>query len=186
MADVAALQELIAPEVEAEGLSLVRVKLIGGTSDPTIQVMAERPETRQLSIEECERLHRRIAEAHEHISDDYRLEVSSPHRPRLPVSDYRIGRGTSPIGLPRFNGRSRGGTLRGSTGGRADRVPPGRNRLPLPPFIGELVPYRPLMPRPAALHEGADIIEQRTRFMARRRLRRETAPPFPVSSTRPI
>ena len=62
MADVAALQKLIAPEVAAEGLALVRVKLIGGTADPTIQVMAERPDTRQLSIEECERLHRRIAE----------------------------------------------------------------------------------------------------------------------------
>ena len=90
MADIAALQELIEPEVEAEGLSLVRVKLIGGTSDPTIQVMAERPDTRQLSIEECERLHRRIAEAHEHISDDYRLEVSSPgiDRPLTRRADY--------------------------------------------------------------------------------------------------
>ena len=91
MADIAALQDLIEPEVEAEGLSLVRVKMIGGTSDPTIQVMAERPDTRQLRIEDCERLHRRIAEAHEHLSDDYRLEVSSPgiDRPLTRRADYR-------------------------------------------------------------------------------------------------
>jgi ribosome maturation factor RimP len=76
--------------VEAEGLSLVRVKLIGGASDPTIQIMAERPDTRQMTIEDCERLHRRIAEAHEDLSDDYRLEVSSPgiDRPLTRLADY--------------------------------------------------------------------------------------------------
>ena len=43
MADAAALTELIEPEVEAEGLALVRVMMIGGKDDPTLQVMAERP-----------------------------------------------------------------------------------------------------------------------------------------------
>jgi ribosome maturation factor RimP len=90
MADVAELTRMIAPEVEAEGLELVRVKLIGGASDPTIQIMAERPDTRQMTIEDCERLHRRIAEAHENLSDDYRLEVSSPgiDRPLTRLADY--------------------------------------------------------------------------------------------------
>ncbi len=90
MADVAELQKLIAPEVEAEGLALVRVKLIGGASDPTIQIMAERPETRQMTIADCERLHRRIADAHETLSDDFRIEVSSPgiDRPLTRLSDY--------------------------------------------------------------------------------------------------
>jgi len=90
MADVAELTRLIAPEVEAEGLDLVRVQLIGGTADPTIQVMAERPETGQMTIEDCERLHRRIAERHEHLSDDYRLEVSSPgiDRPLTRAKDF--------------------------------------------------------------------------------------------------
>jgi len=90
MADVAELQKLIAPEVEAEGLALVRVKMTGGTSDPTIQIMAERPDTRQMTIEDCARLHRRIAEAHEYLSDDYRLEISSPgiDRPLTRLADY--------------------------------------------------------------------------------------------------
>ena len=90
MADVAELQKLIEPEVEAEGLALVRVKLTGGASDPTIQVMAERPDTRQMTIEDCERLHRRIAEAHDGLSDDYRLEISSPgiDRPLTRPADF--------------------------------------------------------------------------------------------------
>ncbi|MGQ0659292.1 ribosome maturation protein RimP [Sphingosinicella sp.] len=90
MAEIAELKRIIEPEVEAEGLALVRVTMIGGKDDPTIQIMAERPDTRQLTIDDCERLHRRIAERHEHLSDDYRLEVSSPgiDRPLTRLADY--------------------------------------------------------------------------------------------------
>ena len=62
MADVAALTRLIEPEAEAEGLALVRVKMIGGSSDPTLQVMAERPDTRQLTLDDCARLSRRLSD----------------------------------------------------------------------------------------------------------------------------
>jgi ribosome maturation factor RimP len=118
MADVAELTKLIEPEVEAEGLSLVRVKMTGGTSDPTIQIMAERPETRQLTIEDCERLHRRIAERHEHLSDDYRLEVSSPgiDRPLTRAKDFEDWAGhEARLGLAeKLNGRKQvSGTLKG-------------------------------------------------------------------------
>jgi len=118
MADVAELTRLIEPEVEAEGLSLVRVKMTGGTSDPTIQIMAERPDTRQLTIEDCERLHRRIAERHEHLSDDYRLEVSSPgiDRPLTRAKDFEDWAGhEARLGLAeKLNGRKQiSGTLKG-------------------------------------------------------------------------
>lgn len=168
MADVAALQELIAPEVEAEGLRLVRVKLTGGTSDPTIQVMAERPDTRQLSIEECERLHRRIAEAHEHISDDYRLEVSSPgiDRPLTRRADYRDWAGhEARIGLAeKVDGRkSLSGTLRGLDGEDVLIEVPGKGetRLPLSAInSAKLVLTDRLIAATAPLSsEGADIIE---------------------------
>ena len=53
---------LIEPEVEALGYDLVRVAMIGGTSDPTLQVMAERPDTRQLDLADCERISRRLSE----------------------------------------------------------------------------------------------------------------------------
>lgn len=98
MADVAALHQLIEPAVEAEGLALVRVRMIGGEGDPTLQIMAERPETRQLSLDDCARLSRRIsdmldtleAEGADPIEGAYRLEVSSPgiDRPLTRLQDF--------------------------------------------------------------------------------------------------
>ncbi|MBA3512641.1 ribosome maturation protein RimP [Sphingomonas sp.] len=98
MAETAQLTQLIEPEVEALGYRLVRAAMIGGTSDPTLQVMAESPETRQLKLEDCERISRRLSEVldalesqgHDPIDGSYRLEVSSPgiDRPLTRPSDY--------------------------------------------------------------------------------------------------
>ncbi|HEY0445907.1 MAG: rimP [Alphaproteobacteria bacterium] len=93
MADIAQLTKLIEPEAEAEGLALVRVKMRGGTSDPTLQVMAERPDTRQLTLEDCARLSRRLSERLDEldpIEHAYRLEVSSPgiDRPLTRLRDF--------------------------------------------------------------------------------------------------
>lgn len=81
MTDLAALTALIAPQAEALGFDLVRVKLFGGAGDVTLQVMAERPDTRQLTIEDCAQLSRRISDLMDEadpIESEYRLEVSSP------------------------------------------------------------------------------------------------------------
>jgi ribosome maturation factor RimP len=93
MADLARIEQLITPAAEAEGLALVRVKMIGGTSDPTLQVMAERPDTRQLTLEDCAALSRRISDlldVHDPIEHAYRLEVSSPgiDRPLTRLKDF--------------------------------------------------------------------------------------------------
>ena len=93
MADVAELTRIIEPEVKALGYELVRVAMTGGTSDPTLQVMAERPETRQLDITDCERISRRLSEmfdADDPIDGSYRLEVSSPgiDRPLTRLKDF--------------------------------------------------------------------------------------------------
>lgn len=93
MADIAALTQLIAPHAQSLGLSLVRVAMFGGTSDPTLQVMAERPDTRQLLIEDCAALSRLISDtldAEDPIEHAYRLEVSSPgiDRPLTRLSDF--------------------------------------------------------------------------------------------------
>lgn len=98
LADLAALTRIVEPEVEAEGLRLVRVKMMGGRSDPTLQVMAERPETRQLTLDDCARLSRRLSarlDALEEAGKDpfeggYRLEVSSPgiDRPLTRLADF--------------------------------------------------------------------------------------------------
>ncbi|HEX2764697.1 MAG TPA: ribosome maturation protein RimP [Allosphingosinicella sp.] len=93
MADIAAVQSLIEPAAKAEGLELVRVKMIGGTSDPTLQVMAEDPATRQLTLDDCARLSRRLSDLLDEadpIEHGYRLEVSSPgiDRPLTRLKDY--------------------------------------------------------------------------------------------------
>ena len=93
-----ALHTLIDIEAKALGFDLVRVAMIGGASDPTLQVMAERPDTRQLGLSDCEDLSRRISErldALEEAGTDpiegaYRLEVSSPgiDRPLTRLKDF--------------------------------------------------------------------------------------------------
>ena len=98
MADAARLSELIEPEVKAEGFELVRVMMIGGKDDPTLQVMAERPDTRQLDLGDCERLSRRLSEMldrEDPIEEAYRLEVSSPgiDRPLTRARDYEDWKG---------------------------------------------------------------------------------------------
>jgi ribosome maturation factor RimP len=98
MADFAELTKLVETEAEAQGLSLVRVKMMGGTSDSTLQVMAERPDTRQLTLEDCARLSRRLSEVFDEldpIEHSYRLEVSSPgiDRPLTRLQDFEDWKG---------------------------------------------------------------------------------------------
>ncbi|MBN8810349.1 MULTISPECIES: ribosome maturation protein RimP [unclassified Sphingomonas] len=98
MANIVDLTKLIEPEAKALGLALVRVKMFGGTSDPTLQVMAERPDTRQLTIDDCADLSRRISDVFDALEEAgkdpfdhaYRLEVSSPgiDRPLTRLQDY--------------------------------------------------------------------------------------------------
>ena len=93
MADLAALTTLIEPKVKALGFDLVRVAMTGGTSDPTLQIMAERPDTRQLTLADCEVISREIdpmLEEADPIEGGYRLEVSSPgiDRPLTRRKDY--------------------------------------------------------------------------------------------------
>ncbi|MGE4323934.1 MAG: ribosome maturation protein RimP [Sphingobium sp.] len=81
MADIAELTALIEPEVKALGFDLVRVKLFGAGDERTLQIMAERPETRQLVIEDCAAISRRLSDLLDEvdpIEEAYRLEVSSP------------------------------------------------------------------------------------------------------------
>ena len=98
MADIAELTRLIEPEAKALGLALVRVKMFGGESDPTLQVMAERPDTRQLTIDDCADLSRRISDRLDEadpIEHAYRLEVSSPgiDRPLTRLQDFADWKG---------------------------------------------------------------------------------------------
>jgi ribosome maturation factor RimP len=98
LTDIAALHALIEPEARALGFDLVRVKMTGGKGDPTLQIMAERPDTRQLTIDDCSALSHRVsdvldqleAEGRDPIKEAYRLEVSSPgiDRPLTRLGDF--------------------------------------------------------------------------------------------------
>ena len=104
--DIARITALVEPEAQALGFDLVRVRYFkGGDIGPlseaeefTLQIMAERPETGQLVIEDCAALSRRISDAIDAleekgevlIHDAYRLEVSSPgiDRPLTRAKDF--------------------------------------------------------------------------------------------------
>ena len=102
MADIARITEVIEPEVKALGFDLVRVRYFKGgeigDEEHTLQIMAERPETGQLVIEDCAALSRRVSDRFDELEDAgenliveaYRLEVSSPgiDRPLTRVKDY--------------------------------------------------------------------------------------------------
>ena len=98
MTDIVKLAKFIEPEVKALGYELVRVAMTGGTSDPTLQVMAERPDTHQLDLGDCETISRRLSELFDEndpIEGSYRLEVSSPgiDRPLTRPRDYEQWKG---------------------------------------------------------------------------------------------
>lgn len=95
--DLEKLTALIAPEAEALGFALVRVAWFEtggqGSDEPTLQVMAERPDTRQLGIDDCAALSHRISDKFDEIDpieEAYRLEVSSPgiDRPLTRLADF--------------------------------------------------------------------------------------------------
>ncbi len=92
------LLDLIDPIAEAQGLRVVRVRLMGGSQRRTLQVMAERAEDGEMSVDDCARLSRAISEvfdAADPISGEYVLEVSSPgiDRPLTRIEDFEAFEG---------------------------------------------------------------------------------------------
>jgi len=93
-----ALLEMIDPIAEAQGLAIVRVRLMGGTLRRRLQIMAERKSDNDISVEECARLSRAVSEvfdAADPISGEYLLEVSSPgiDRPLTRLMDFDLFEG---------------------------------------------------------------------------------------------
>ncbi|WP_225206499.1 ribosome maturation protein RimP [Novosphingobium huizhouense] len=102
MADIARIIEVVEPEAKALGFHLVRVRYFKGgeigDEEHTLQIMAERPETGQLVIEDCAALSHRISDRIDAleeagdvlIEEAYRLEVSSPgiDRPLTRPKDF--------------------------------------------------------------------------------------------------
>jgi ribosome maturation factor RimP len=90
------LAALVAPVVEAMGLELVRLRLMGGQSK-TLQVMAQRPDGR-MEVDDCARLSTALSavlDVEDPIGDAYTLEVSSPgiDRPLTRLKDFEAWAG---------------------------------------------------------------------------------------------
>lgn len=116
------ITKIIEPVVTGMGFDLYCVQQAGGdASGMIIQVMAENPKTRVLSVAECSALSRAVGaimDVEDPIQGAYRLEVSSPGIDRLlmKLSDYEEYKGFEikaeidpPIeGQKRFRGRITG------------------------------------------------------------------------------
>ena len=83
---------LIEPSLNAMGYDLVRVQLGGGTN-LRLQVMAERADRKEMTVEDCADISRNISallDVEDPITSAYTLEVSSPgiDRPLVRLADY--------------------------------------------------------------------------------------------------
>lgn len=87
------VEVLIAPAIEAMGYDLVRVRMTGGKNRPTLQIMAERSDTAEMTVDDCAGLSLAISallDVEDPIPDAYELEVSSPgiDRPLVHLADF--------------------------------------------------------------------------------------------------
>ena len=92
------LLDLLDPVAEAAGYEIVRLRMMGGTQRRRLQVMAERPEDGEMSVEDCARLARALSEvldAADPVPGEYLLEVSSPgiDRPLTRLKDFETYEG---------------------------------------------------------------------------------------------
>lgn len=87
------IERTIAPTAQSMGYDIVRVLMIGaGSTRPTLQIMAERPDGTML-IDDCSRLSQAVSallDVENLIEEAYNLEVSSPgiDRPLTRLKDF--------------------------------------------------------------------------------------------------
>ena len=118
MIDIARIERLIAPSLEATGYRLVRVAVSGGRRGQVLQVMAERLDDKPMSVDDCTEVTHMLSallDVEDPIEHAYVLEVSSPgiDRPLVRPEDYERFRGheaklelATPIdGRRRFRGK---------------------------------------------------------------------------------
>jgi ribosome maturation factor RimP len=91
ISQIAHLEPIIEPAVEAAGFRLVRLRLMGGNTK-TLQIMAERADG-TMNVEDCATLSRALLdfiEKDDPLEGDYELEVSSPgiDRPLTRLADF--------------------------------------------------------------------------------------------------
>mgnify|MGYP005800273161 CR=1 FL=1 len=74
------LQDMLEPVIDGMGFDVVRILTIG-QKNPTLQIMIERKDRRDIVVDDCAAVSRAVSEvldAKDPIKDQYTLEVSSP------------------------------------------------------------------------------------------------------------
>lgn len=140
-ADDLRLLELLDPVAEASGYEIVRLRLMGGSEQRRLQIMAETG-VGVMNVEDCAVLSRAISEimdAADPITGDYVLEVSSPgvDRPLTRLKDFDTFEGCEArLELDRMaEGRKRfRGVLAGTEGGQVCLDLEGEDETVLVPF----------------------------------------------------
>ena len=124
MDQAALVGKLVEPALNAQGYDLVRVKL-GGGDDLRLQIMAERADRAEMTVEDCAAISRNISsllDAEDPIPEAYTLEVSSPgiDRPLVRMEDYDRFSGFDArveSRVPVVDRKKFSGILRGTDGG---------------------------------------------------------------------
>lgn len=112
------LQDLLEPIIEGLGYELVRILTIG-QKNPTLQVMIDRKDGKDIVVDDCATVSRAISEVMDEkdpIEDQYSLEVSSPglDRPLTKIEHFKkflgyetkIETGIEVSGRKRFKGKT--------------------------------------------------------------------------------
>ena len=114
------LYDLLEPVIEKIGFEVVRVMTIG-LSNPTLQIMIERKDGKNLVVDDCAAVSRAVSEILDEkdpIEGEYSLEVSSPgldrpltkpkHFERFAGYEAKIETDEAVDGRKRFKGKLRG------------------------------------------------------------------------------
>ena len=93
MDHTAEIGRLVESSLDGMGYELVRVRVTGG-GQPTLQIMAERKDRQDMTVEDCAKISRNVSvvlDVEDPISESYTLEVSSPgiDRPLVRLEDYK-------------------------------------------------------------------------------------------------
>ena len=75
------IKEALVPSLEAMGFSLVRIRIMGGGENRTLQLMIDRLDEQPISIEDCAFVSRNVSallDVEDPINGAYMLDVSSP------------------------------------------------------------------------------------------------------------
>ncbi|WP_339040991.1 ribosome maturation factor RimP [Candidatus Lariskella endosymbiont of Hedychridium roseum] len=92
--------ELLESSMEAMGYCALRVRINQGKKSKTLQLMIERMDSTQVSVEDCEKVSKQasvLLDLHEPMRDRYYLEVSSPgiDRPLTRYEDFSTYEGNN-------------------------------------------------------------------------------------------